>query len=75
MQSIEDFGYGKGYVLLAEEFAKFLGYGPTDGNYALTGQRENNTSSGQDVFLAKIDPNGNQLWWRNFTYSGIETAH
>lgn len=24
-ESIEDFGYGKGYVLVAEEFAKFLG--------------------------------------------------
>ncbi len=46
----------------------------SDGNYALTGQRETASSNGQDVFLVKIDPNGNQIWWRNFGMTGIETA-
>lgn len=45
----------------------------SDGNYAITGQRET-TSSGQDAYLAKIDPSGNEIWWRNFPMSGIETA-
>jgi Secretion system C-terminal sorting domain len=46
----------------------------TDGNYAITGQRDAGSSTGQDVFLAKINPNGDEIWWRNFEVNGIETA-
>ncbi len=46
----------------------------TDGSYVLTGQQETGSSSGQDVFLAKITHDGDEVWWRNFELSGIETA-
>jgi uncharacterized repeat protein (TIGR01451 family) len=46
----------------------------TDGNYVLTGQQESQGNSGQDIFLAKITPDCQQIWWHGFPLSGIETA-
>lgn len=45
-----------------------------DGNFVLTGQQESQGNSGQDIFLAKITPDCQQIWWHGFPLPGIETA-
>lgn len=45
-----------------------------DGHFALTGQRDAGSSTGLDVFLAKINPNGDEIWWQNYEVAGFETA-
>jgi len=45
-----------------------------DGNFAITGQQTSPGNSGQDVFLAKIGGDLQQIWWHGFPLSGIETA-
>lgn len=46
-----------------------------DGNFAISGNRDAGGSTNQDVFLAKIDANGDEIWWQNFAKQGIENAN
>jgi gliding motility-associated-like protein len=48
-----------------------------DGNIALAGgaARFNATTKANDLFLTKLDPNGNQLWAKNYLFSNIPNTY
>jgi hypothetical protein len=45
-----------------------------DGNYVITGQEENLVQGSEDVFLAKINPQGEEIWWRTYVKEGLDKA-
>ncbi|HFA50639.1 MAG TPA: hypothetical protein ENJ95_16655 [Bacteroidetes bacterium] len=45
-----------------------------DGNYVITGQTEAQAAESEDVFLAKIDPSGNTLWWKTYQKASLDIA-
>ncbi len=47
----------------------------TDGNYAIAGRRDGGGSTGQDAYMAKVNPNGDELWWRTYELPGVESAN
>ncbi len=47
----------------------------SDGNYALTGRQEIGSSTGQDAYLLKINPDGDQIWWKPFELQGVQNAN
>ncbi|MBK8563320.1 MAG: T9SS type A sorting domain-containing protein [Saprospiraceae bacterium] len=46
-----------------------------DGNYVLTGRQDLGSSTGQDAYLAKINPIGDSLWWRTYEWQGVQNAN
>lgn len=49
----------------------------SDGNIALAGGARmfNDRTKTNDLFLTKLDPNGNQLWAKNYLFANINNAH
>lgn len=78
----------KGTILWSKRYGGFndvdtINSGKTDAivlpddNIALAGgaARFNATTKVNDLFLTKIDPNGNQLWAKNYMFSNIPNTH
>ncbi len=47
----------------------------SDGNYVITGQVETFNSGTEDVFLAKIKPGGEILWWQVYEKTSLDLAY
>ena len=45
-----------------------------DGNLVITGQEESTAIHSEDIFLAKIDPEGELIWWKSYPKAGIDLA-
>lgn len=47
----------------------------SNGDFMVAGQEESLTSDGEDVFLSKIDSDGDAIWWRSVQKEGSQVAY
>ncbi len=46
-----------------------------DGNFVIAGQIETITLNNNDIFLSKIDTQGDPIWWKSYPKDGLDLAY
>ena len=46
-----------------------------DGNYVIAGQFESTAQGDNDIFLSKINAQGETIWWKTYPKAGIDVAY